>query len=146
MKEEFNMTKNQGGAGKKFVLGAFIGGLAGAATALFLAPKSGKELREDLNEQAMVVKDRTSGYTTIALDKGSELAEYAKQKTISLSQAVSEQTSQITDKVKITKEELSDEAAAVKEDFVNELEDKGEELLEEVAEQAKINEQEKNPL
>ncbi|MGV3487537.1 MAG: YtxH domain-containing protein [Tuberibacillus sp.] len=30
-----------------FILGAVIGGLVGAATALLLAPKSGKELRGD---------------------------------------------------------------------------------------------------
>jgi gas vesicle protein len=42
-----------------FLLGALIGGLVGAATAIFLAPKSGRELRSKLNSQAETLKERT---------------------------------------------------------------------------------------
>ena len=41
------MGKKQGG----FVLGAIIGGAAAAITALLYAPKSGKELREDISNE-----------------------------------------------------------------------------------------------
>jgi gas vesicle protein len=52
---------------KDFLLGALIGGVVGAATALFLAPKSGKEIRNTLNE----LKD-------VTISKGSELVSVAK--------------------------------------------------------------------
>lgn len=42
-----------------FLLGALIGGLVGAAAAIFLAPKSGKELRSTLNNQAESLKEKT---------------------------------------------------------------------------------------
>jgi gas vesicle protein len=42
-----------------FLLGALIGGLVGAAAAIFLAPKSGKELRSTLNNQAGTLKEKT---------------------------------------------------------------------------------------
>jgi gas vesicle protein len=41
------MSKKSSG----FLVGAIIGGAAAAAAALLLAPKSGKELREDLLDQ-----------------------------------------------------------------------------------------------
>ena len=37
---------------KDFLIGTLIGGIVGATTALFLAPKSGKELRSDISDQA----------------------------------------------------------------------------------------------
>ena len=42
-----------------FLLGALIGGLVGAGAAIFLAPKSGKELRSTLNNQAGTLKEKT---------------------------------------------------------------------------------------
>ena len=38
-------------------------GIIGATTALFLAPKSGKELRDDLGSQASALKDKTDRMT-----------------------------------------------------------------------------------
>ncbi|MFS0775653.1 YtxH domain-containing protein [Neobacillus sp. 3P2-tot-E-2] len=42
-----------------FLLGALIGGLVGAAAAIFLAPKSGRDLRSTLNNQAGTLKEKT---------------------------------------------------------------------------------------
>ena len=44
--------KKQDGGGKKFILGAVVGALAGAVTALLTAPKSGKETRVDIKDKA----------------------------------------------------------------------------------------------
>jgi gas vesicle protein len=85
---------------KDFIVGSLVGGLIGAATALFLAPKSGKEIREDLGQQATMVKKRTGRMTSDALEKSSGIANAAKEKTVSLSQAVTEQSSQIMNKVR----------------------------------------------
>ncbi|QOR65865.1 YtxH domain-containing protein [Cytobacillus suaedae] len=83
-----------------FLMGAIVGGVIGAATALFLAPKSGRELRDDLNTQASVVKDKTERWRNEAVDRGSELAHVAKEKTSNFTKNVNNQSSQIFDKVK----------------------------------------------
>ncbi|MGM7720819.1 YtxH domain-containing protein [uncultured Metabacillus sp.] len=90
------MAKNN----KDFLMGSLIGGLVGAAAALFLAPKSGKEIRENLGQQANVMRDRTGKFTSQTLEKGTGLANVAKEKTASLSQVVTEQSSQIMNKVR----------------------------------------------
>lgn len=53
---------------KDFLLGALIGGVVGAATALLLTPKSGKEIRSTFHD----IKD-------VTLSKGSELVAVAKE-------------------------------------------------------------------
>lgn len=85
---------------KDFIFGSLVGGLIGAAAALFFAPKSGKEIRENLGQQANVMRDRTGRFTNDALEKSSGLANMAKEKTASLSQVVTEQSSQIMNKVR----------------------------------------------
>ena len=72
-----------------FLLGALIGGLVGATAALLLAPKSGKELRGDLNQQSALLKQ-----------KSTDFAHYAKEKSSGLAKSVSEQSIQVVDKVK----------------------------------------------
>lgn len=69
------MGKNNG---SNFILGTIVGAAVGAATALFLAPKTGQELRRQINDQASVVKEKTN----------------------SLSKTISEQSNQIITKVK----------------------------------------------
>jgi gas vesicle protein len=98
------MSKD-GNNSKEFLIGTLIGGLIGAVTALLLAPKSGKELRSDLNELAASWKERTNQLTNQAFEKSFVVAEAAKEKTISLSQAVSKQSSQLLNKVKDFKQD-----------------------------------------
>lgn len=43
---------------KGFLLGAIVGGAVGAITALLLAPKSGKELREDISRKSNELMDK----------------------------------------------------------------------------------------
>ncbi|MFC4355886.1 YtxH domain-containing protein [Chryseomicrobium palamuruense] len=76
-------------AGKDFLLGAIVGGIIGAATALLLAPKTGTELRGTISEQATTLKD-----------KSSDLSQAAKTKTTDFSKKVSEQSNQLLSKVK----------------------------------------------
>ncbi|MBH5319959.1 YtxH domain-containing protein [Paenibacillus sp. GSMTC-2017] len=51
------MTKLSGGNG--ILIGAVVGGVVGAATALLLAPKSGERLRADLSNQIQAIGKRT---------------------------------------------------------------------------------------
>ena len=85
------MGKNNGDGinSKDFLIGTLIGSMIGAATALLFAPKSGKELREDLNTQTSSLRERGNEFASIALEKSSNLA---KQ--------VSDQSSQVAGKVK----------------------------------------------
>lgn len=53
---------------KSFSWGVILGGLAAGATALLLAPKSGKKLRKD-------IKDKYEDYT----QKGNELCDDVKE-------------------------------------------------------------------
>lgn len=43
---------------KGFLIGALVGGAVGAITALLLAPKSGKELREDISRKSNELMDK----------------------------------------------------------------------------------------
>jgi gas vesicle protein len=96
---------------KDFLIGALVGGMIGATTAIFLAPKSGKELREGIQLQANEVIGKTGQITQQAKQKGNEIAEFAKQKSIE----ITEQPSQVVDKVK----EWKDAAAELKRDIDN---------------------------
>ncbi|MDK6652436.1 YtxH domain-containing protein, partial [Aerococcus urinae] len=58
-----------------FLLGAIIGGSAAAVTALLFAPKSGKELRQDINDQANNLKDTAMNYADLAIEKGNTIYE-----------------------------------------------------------------------
>jgi gas vesicle protein len=55
---ELNQNKSEDSS-SSFLLGALIGGLVGAAAAIFLAPKSGKDLRSTINNQAETLKEKT---------------------------------------------------------------------------------------
>jgi gas vesicle protein len=98
-----NGMETSGSGSKDFLLGAIIGGLVGAATALFLAPKSGKEIRTELNAQAGSLKGKTSQLYDVAKVKSTELAEVAKVKSSSIGQVVSKQSNDIMNKVKSIK-------------------------------------------
>ena len=83
-----------------FLFGAIVGGVIGAATALFLAPKSGSEMREDFSSQANQLKAKSIEMSTVAKDKATEFTSVAKEKTGGLSKTIQEQSGQLVDKVK----------------------------------------------
>lgn len=64
MKEDLETEKRGGSILVPFLVGAF----AGAITALLLAPKSGKELREDIKDFATNARDNLA--STIERGKG----------------------------------------------------------------------------
>ncbi|MGG7621047.1 YtxH domain-containing protein [Robertmurraya sp. GLU-23] len=116
--KENRQNVNETSGSKEFLLGAIIGGLVGAATALFLAPKSGKEMRTDLNTQAGNLKGKTSQLYDVAKTKSTELAEVAKVKSSSIGQAVSKQSNDIMSKVKSVKPvDVTETDVVYEEDF-----------------------------
>lgn len=60
--------------GKDFLLGAVVGGILGAVTALLLAPKPGSELRADIKETAGAVSARTQDIANRVGERSTELA------------------------------------------------------------------------
>lgn len=100
---------------KDFVVGAIIGSVVGAATALFMAPKPGKELRNDLNVQAKSLTEKTEKLRQTAMEKGSDLmekgsglAETAKEKTKPVADMVTTKSTDILNKVKGLKQSQED--------------------------------------
>lgn len=99
-KEEYMMGNNNDQINSKdFLIGSLIGGIIGATAALFLAPKSGRELRQDLNQGAAEVKDRASEWSSMAQEKGIELKNKAYEKGSELKDKAMSSTSDLTKKV-----------------------------------------------
>ncbi|WP_163101199.1 YtxH domain-containing protein [Peribacillus alkalitolerans] len=127
----YNQYQNNDSGGGSFLFGAIIGGLVGAATALFLAPKSGRELRSDLNNQARILNDKTEKIRQTAMEKGTELVEVAKSKTGTITDTVTKQASTITDTVtkqastfmnKVNPNNMTEDMSAGDEGIVSETE------------------------
>ncbi|UOY90351.1 YtxH domain-containing protein [Bacillus glycinifermentans] len=112
---------------RDFLIGTFVGGIIGAATALFLAPKSGKELRDDIGSQAAVIKDKTCKLTNEAREKGAEYVSIAKDKTSSISQLVSDRSTQLMDKVKDLRAPGVEKAVELKENAASAIDEAEEE-------------------
>ncbi|TLS39081.1 YtxH domain-containing protein [Pseudalkalibacillus caeni] len=113
---------------KDFLIGSLIGGIVGAATALLMAPKSGKELRSDINEQASVVKDKTMQFRETAMEKGTEFANRAKDKSSSVYKQVSDQSSNVINKIKETRDNMKNNADS--EDSYDEMLDQADQDVE----------------
>lgn len=131
-KEIVRETKNDINT-KDFMIGTLIGGMLGAAAALLLAPKSGKELRSDINDGAKYISDKTEKLRQTAIEKGTELAEVAKTKTNTLSEKVSKQSANIIENVKNVKQKVSKSAQEEVEDTTVSVEEP--ELVQPVAEE-----------
>lgn len=101
-REQEIMHSENSSSSKDFVLGAIIGGVVGAATALFLAPKAGKDLLHDLNDHASVLKQKGVELTGSVKDRGTEFISIAKDKTGQISNAVTQTSFDLKDKVKST--------------------------------------------
>jgi gas vesicle protein len=79
-----------------FLLGAIIGGVVGAATALLLAPKTGKDLRNKFTNQAGTIIDKTSNIRENVMTKSNEFV----SKGSTLSQGIVLQSAGLLNKVK----------------------------------------------
>lgn len=137
-KKEMN-TNTDGINTKDFLIGTLIGGIVGATTALFLAPKSGRELREDITDQATQLKERTDNWKVQATEYTTELAETAKDKKNQLTKAITDQTQQVMDKVKQLREKNGDVSMELQEqvqDIISEaataIETESDEMTDEV--------------
>lgn len=102
-----------------FFVGALIGGTAAAITALLLAPKSGKELRDDLVEKMDEFKENN-------LDSTGEFKELAKEKIDWLNEQASSVAGSIKNKTKSSFDTAQDKSEIIIESLkkkTNELSD-----------------------
>ncbi|SEU07683.1 Gas vesicle protein [Salinibacillus kushneri] len=106
-----NQEENQNINSKDFLLGTLIGGIVGASVALLYAPKPGKELRQDLNEGANLVRERAGEWKDVAYEKGSEWRQLAQEKSGELSSTFTDKTKDLSDRVKDTKNQLQSKVA-----------------------------------
>ena len=86
--------------GKDFIIGAVVGGLLGAMAALLLAPKSGRELRQDITEQYGAVSDKTQQIASTVSEKTLQIANTVGEKTASIAKSATSQTTEWVDKAK----------------------------------------------
>ncbi|AIF43173.1 YtxH domain-containing protein [Virgibacillus sp. SK37] len=126
---------------KDFIIGTLIGGIVGVSAALLLAPKSGKDLRSDINDGATQMKGKASEFKDTAQEKGyhwkdkayttgSELKKRAMDTTSQLTKNASDKTKELT---KTVQSKLQDKR--IKEDEALEAAEEVAEAIEEAAEE-----------
>jgi len=111
---------------KGLLLGFITGGIVGAALALLYAPKSGRELRNDIRMKKDELLDDTSEYLQIAKTRATDLINEGKRKSEELiSDAKKKASSLIGDANTIlneAKQKASNALGATKEKITNESE------------------------
>lgn len=96
--------------GKDFLLGAIVGGVIGAVTALLLAPKTGKELRSDISEQYQNVSEKTQKIAADVSSKTKVIASNVSEKSHELAEKAKEVVSNVTDELKTWKASKQEQA------------------------------------
>lgn len=127
--------QNKNHESSNFLTGVIIGGIAGAVAALLLAPKSGRELRSDLNTQVSLALEKTDQVKDQVIRKGNELREYAHDTTVKLSKSVQEHTKELVEKVQNFTRNAEENAEETLEDAqraINELSEQIDKKLEEI--------------
>jgi gas vesicle protein len=99
-RENNQNRSKEGTSSKNFIAGAVIGGVVGAAAALLLAPKAGKEIRSGLNSQVNQLFEKTSQLSGDVFEKSNGLAAATKEKTAIISKAVVQQSKDLVNKAK----------------------------------------------
>lgn len=130
--------ENQNINTKDFVIGTLVGGIVGAAVALLYAPKSGRELRDNLNQGATDVRGRASDWKSVAYEKSSDWKDKAyvkgsefKTKAVDSSKELSQKTQDLTKTLQSKIQERrnrEDEALEAAEEVAEAIEEATEEL------------------
>lgn len=122
-----------------FLVGAMIGGVIGAATALFLAPKTGKEMREDFSSQAVHLKEKGIEISTVAKDKATEFSSVAKDKATEFSAVAKDKAAEFSDKAteltSVAKDKATEFSSAAKEktdEVTKSIQEQSEQIVEKV--------------
>jgi gas vesicle protein len=90
------------GKNKDLLVGAIVGTVIGAVTALLFAPKSGRELRKDIVDGVHQVSEKTQHTAESIADKTKQLAETLSERTQQAAKAVNRQKTEWVEKAKET--------------------------------------------
>lgn len=100
-----------------FIVGALIGGAAAYTAAYLYAPKSGRELQEELVGKAETAKEVALDYLEIAAEKSKDLKAVAQDASKEIKDSVKETSDQLAAQIKmdaqILKDSLSDVRAGI---------------------------------
>ena len=110
--------ENRTSSSKGFLLGLLAGGAIGSIAALLYAPKSGRELRQDIGNKSRKVIKETEQYVDSAKAKASEIVAESRRKAESLindARKKADQLSRSTEKLYVQgKEFITDETTRLK--------------------------------
>ena len=106
--------------GKDFLLGAVVGGVIGAVTALLLAPKSGRELRGDISHQYQNVSEKTKHLASDVSEKTQAIARDVSVKSQEIASKAKEFGSKVASDVKDWNETRKQTASASEEATISE--------------------------
>ncbi|MDR6227435.1 YtxH domain-containing protein [Desmospora profundinema] len=143
------MSENKGMNGKDLFIGAVIGGVIGATAALLLAPKSGRETREDLSRSLETAKgvmlektdqlnQRAHDVKDTATDKWIEIRDTASSTVKEVASTVEDWKDTANRKWSEVRDQAGDrveEAAVITSDKVEEVASKTSEKVEELGEE-----------
>jgi gas vesicle protein len=108
------MLRRKQNTGKKMALSALIAGAAGYIGGILTAPKSGKETRKQLAEEAEGLKDSTEEQLQKANEELKVLIKDAKTKTIALSAQAREEFNEAVIRAKDAQNKTSSTLKALK--------------------------------
>jgi gas vesicle protein len=84
-------------SGNKFIKGGILGALVGAVAGILFAPKSGKETREDLKQQATKAKSETEKQLKQLFQEVNEQVVHGKTKAQTLSAKAKSELEEVID-------------------------------------------------
>ncbi len=102
-----------------FLVGFIVGGLAGAVTALLLAPQSGEETRAVIKERSIELRDRAAAEAEEAWHRAEAVAKEAREKAEKLAKEAYEKV-----------DEVAHQAIEKGEEITLKAQEKGKELAE----------------
>ncbi|MDO4432782.1 MAG: YtxH domain-containing protein, partial [Aerococcaceae bacterium] len=116
-----------------FILGTLFGAAVASVTALLYAPKSGKELREDLSNEFETLKEKASEYTDLAVERGVEWYDAANEATQEIKVNLKQSALQLKGQLEGIAQEAQQKTTELVESFKNKPEVEAvEEIVEEV--------------
>jgi len=98
-----------------FLVGFVVGGLAGAVTALLLAPQSGEETRTVIKEKAIELKDIAADSYNEVYDKADDLVKTTRDKAEDLVKTTKDKAEEISRKGQVVLEEQKGKVLGKKE-------------------------------
>lgn len=97
-----------------FLVGFVVGGLAGAVTALILAPQSGEETRTVIKEKAIELKDVAADSYNEVYDKAEDLVKSTRDKAEDIVKTTKDKAVELSQKSQVVLEEQKNRLAGKK--------------------------------